>query len=254
MIIAHISDTHLVANSDNGDRGVHDLKATIADINALETQPDLIIHSGDVAHHGRHEEYELARKIMEDAKIPYWVLCGNKDDRALLIQSFGYEQLTSGANGYLQYLIDDFPVQIMMLDSVAEQGNQGDFCHERSAYLKVMAGHDPSRPCVAFIHHPPFLTHNCPQSLHYTDQQTMTRLGDQLSEVPGMVGIISGHVHRFEHGKVGHVPALTMSATNTSRRWDELGHEAENRSIYLIHTIGSDGTMNTQQRMVAGKS
>jgi 3',5'-cyclic AMP phosphodiesterase CpdA len=53
MIIAQISDTHLMLDTPDADRRMHDFASTIADINALDPAPDVIVHTGDIAHNGR---------------------------------------------------------------------------------------------------------------------------------------------------------------------------------------------------------
>jgi 3',5'-cyclic-AMP phosphodiesterase len=50
MIIAQISDTHLAVDTPDADRRSHELALTIADINALDPAPDLIVHTGDIVH------------------------------------------------------------------------------------------------------------------------------------------------------------------------------------------------------------
>jgi len=57
MIIAQISDTHLMLDTPDADRRMHDFASTIADINALDPAPDVIVHTGDIAHNGRADEY-----------------------------------------------------------------------------------------------------------------------------------------------------------------------------------------------------
>jgi Icc protein len=84
MIIAHISDTHLALDTSDADRRTRDFALTIADINALDPAPDLIVHTGDIVHNGRRDEYAQAVALLAKARAPAYVLPGNKDDRANL--------------------------------------------------------------------------------------------------------------------------------------------------------------------------
>ena len=93
MIIAQISDTHLALDTADADQRIRDFTRTIADINGLDPAPDVIVHTGDIVHNGRQDEYTEARAILAKARAPVYVLAGNKDDRANLraaFSPFGY--------------------------------------------------------------------------------------------------------------------------------------------------------------------
>jgi 3',5'-cyclic AMP phosphodiesterase CpdA len=47
MIIAQISDTHIALDTPDADRRIRDFALTVADINALDPAPDVIVHTGD---------------------------------------------------------------------------------------------------------------------------------------------------------------------------------------------------------------
>ncbi len=46
MIIAQISDTYIALDSPDADQRIPDFELTVADINALEPAPDVIVHNG----------------------------------------------------------------------------------------------------------------------------------------------------------------------------------------------------------------
>jgi len=69
MIIAQISDTHLELGTPEGEQRRKDFERTIADINALDPAPDVIVHSGDIVHNGRSDEYAAAQDILSKAKV-----------------------------------------------------------------------------------------------------------------------------------------------------------------------------------------
>lgn len=70
---AHVTDTHV-----GGGTGADDLRRTVADINA---NPDLdfVILSGDVTEFGSDEELLLAKQILDNLAIPWYVIPGNHD-------------------------------------------------------------------------------------------------------------------------------------------------------------------------------
>ena len=72
---AFISDTHI--GSPNGS-AEEDLRRTVADINSI---PDLafVVLTGDITELGKNKELELAKALLSDLKIPYYIIPGNHD-------------------------------------------------------------------------------------------------------------------------------------------------------------------------------
>ena len=103
MIIAQISDTHMALDSPDADQRIRDFERTIADINALDPAPDVIVHSGDIVHNGRQDEYAEAVRSSLRRRAPVYVMPGNKDDRANLARGFFSARL-SGAGFRLHRL------------------------------------------------------------------------------------------------------------------------------------------------------
>ena len=86
----------------DADQRLSDLALTVADINELDPLPDAIVHTGDVVHNGRQDEYAQAEAILAKARAPVYVLAGNKDNRSNLRDAFfggGYSRpiLTSSS-------------------------------------------------------------------------------------------------------------------------------------------------------------
>jgi 3',5'-cyclic-AMP phosphodiesterase len=89
MIIAQISDTHIALDTPDADRRMRDFASTIADINALEPAPDAIVHTGDIVHTGRHDEYAEAVATLAKPPIYQAAFCPNNlDDGQLQRLSF----------------------------------------------------------------------------------------------------------------------------------------------------------------------
>ena len=70
---AQVTDTHV-----GGSSGAEDLKRTVADLNLLK-DIDFVILSGDVTEFGSDEELQLAKVILDELKLPLYVLPGNHD-------------------------------------------------------------------------------------------------------------------------------------------------------------------------------
>ena len=128
MIIAQISDTHIALDTHDADQRIEDFERTIAALNALDPAPDVIVHTGDVVHNGRQDEYAQAVAILAGASAPVYVLAGNKDDRANLHAAFSACGYLAPDSEFIDYAIEDFPVRLIAVDTLSAGSNKGDFC------------------------------------------------------------------------------------------------------------------------------
>jgi 3',5'-cyclic-AMP phosphodiesterase len=141
MIIAQISDTHIALNTPDADQRIRDFALTVADINALDPAPDVIVHTGDLVHNGRQDEYAQAVATLAKARAPVYVLAGNKDNRANLREAFSACGYLAPDSGFIDYAIDDYPVRLIALDTLSSGSHKGDFCPERVGPLAgILAG------------------------------------------------------------------------------------------------------------------
>ena len=141
MIIAQISDTHIALDTPDAGQRISDFRRTIADINALYPAPNLIVHTGDIVHNGRLEEYAQAAAVLAMARAPVYVLAGNKDDRANLRATFASGGYLATDSEFVDYAIEDSPMRLIAVDTLSTRSNKGDFCLKRAKRLTaVIAG------------------------------------------------------------------------------------------------------------------
>jgi 3',5'-cyclic-AMP phosphodiesterase len=148
MIIAQISDTHIALDTPDADRRIRDFALTVADINALDPAPDVIVHTGDIAHNGRQDEYAQAVATLANARAPVYVLTGNRDNRAKLCEAFSHRGYLMPDSDFVHYAIDDYPVRLIVLDTLSSGSNKGGFCHERVRHLIDMIDSETTKPIV----------------------------------------------------------------------------------------------------------
>ena len=156
MIIAQISDTHLALDTPDADQRMRDFALTVADINALDPAPDVIVHTGDIVHNGRQDEYAQAVATLAKARAPVYVLGGNRDHRANLRAAFSASGYLAPDSDFIDYAIDDYPVRLIALDTLSSGSNKGDFCPERARRLIELIDAETTKPIAVFTHHPPF--------------------------------------------------------------------------------------------------
>ena len=249
MLIAQISDTHLIVEGAGSRQRMADFRAAVADINALDPAADVIVHTGDIVHHGTPEEYAAAAEILAEALAPVYVLAGNKDNRANLRAAFeGRGYLPEGTE-FITYAVDDFPVRLVMLDTVDLDSKKGAFCEGRFALLAEQIEQGESRLTAFFQHHPPFEVLVGPDRWHFDDRTIGDRLARTVSGTGDTLGVFCGHVHRLTAGKVGPAPALVASAVASELRYGEYPTAADARPIYFLHHIHAEGGFRTELRI-----
>ncbi len=214
MIIAQLTDFHVgrVIQSEQGPIDLHErMLAAVAHIKKMTPQPDLLMVTGDLSNHGNEADYIRVREALQQLQMPIHIIPGNHDRRTMLRKVFA-DHTYWPSEGFVQYVIEGYPLRIICLDTLADGQHYGMLCEERLAWLAARLDEERERPSLIFMHHPPFTTGLC-----YPDQlmcRNGEAFGDIIARHPQIQAIICGHVHRdvvtFWRG----VPAyVTSSAT-----------------------------------------
>lgn len=254
MIIAQISDTHIDLSTPDAGQRINDFRRTVADINALDPAPDLIVHTGDIVHNGRADEYAQAAAVLDTARAPVYVLVGNKDDRTNLLATFGRNGYLPSNSKFIDYAIEIYPVRLIAVDTLNSQSNKGDFCSERSRRLIDLISAERTKPIAVFTHHPPYLVPDGPVADNFEQPQMMERLRRVLQHSGRVIAVISGHVHRSSVGQVGNIPATVMPSTATTLRWGQYPAHMKSLPVYHIHRYDPVWGFATETRVVAADS
>lgn len=250
MVIAQISDTHIAYDTPDRAQRLSDFKAVIGDINSLDPQPDVIIHTGDVVHNGRTDEYTTAATILAEAKAPTFVMMGNKDERSNMRKVFSSRNYFDPHSPFIDYSIDDYPVRLIALDTASLNSNKGDFCAVRALNLSRMIEADPDKPIALFTHHPPFEVLVGPQREHFESADKRKKLCQALQHSKRIIAIFSGHVHRATSGFVDQIPASVMTAVSTTLRWDTYPNWLHQSPTYQIHRYEGTSGFISETRIV----
>lgn len=250
MIIAQISDTHLALDVPDAERRRRDFASTIADINALDPPADVIVHTGDIVHNGRQDEYAVAVALLAKAHAPVCVLPGNKDDRANLRAAFSAHGYLVPDSEFIDYAIEDYPVRLIALDTLSPGNGRGDFRREQAERLISLIDAEPDRPTAVFTHHPPFEVMVGPDRFHFEDTESMARLREALQHGGRVVGVFSGHVHRAAAGHVGHIPASVVPCIATTLRRGDYPPPMKTRPVYYLHRFDQAWRFATESRIV----
>jgi 3',5'-cyclic AMP phosphodiesterase CpdA len=250
VIVAHISDTHIDLDAPDACQRISDFARTIADLNKLDPAPDVIVHTGDIVHNGRPDEYAQAVAILAKARAPVYVLAGNKDNRANLRAAFSPFGYLSRDSEFIDYAIEQHSVRLIAVDTLSTASNMGDFCHERARRLIEMIDAENSKPIAVLAHHPPFEVKVGPDPINFETTEAIARLQRSLQHSGRVITVFSGHVHRGTAGHVGSIPTTVVPSVATTLRWGKYPPHMKSRPIYYVHKFDPDWGFVTETRIV----
>jgi 3',5'-cyclic-AMP phosphodiesterase len=238
-IIAQISDTHLM-DVDTGDvrapKRIEWLHRCVRDINSLDPEPDAVIHTGDISQHGRHAEYMLAREILADLNMPFYVTPGNRDSRAELGKVFSQDGYLQPGSKFVQYAVDVGPICLVAVDSVCEGNRAGELCDERLGTLDELLSRKPDTSTVLFMHHPPFEVLTSNEPFQFGSRDVVDKFADILRHHPQITQIFCGHAHRSFVSDLADTRALTVPSIAVDLRLD-FPETLDDTPVYQIHSL-----------------
>jgi len=242
MLIAHITDSHIEIPEPTGAGRIADFEKVVADINALEQKPDLVIHTGDLTHCDRKTEYRFARALLARLHMPYHVIPGNKDSRDQMTPVFDL------ADGFIQSVIDTPDWQLVLLDTLSDTTNKGAYCQERRQWLKDTLT-ATQKPVALFMHHPSFEMSDNPYPFQFEDREQAEAFDTLVKPYTQIKGIFCGHAHRNTTGMVGEIPGMTLTAMSLDRRKGTYPQEMDGKPVYQLISFKKDGNFDCRLRV-----
>jgi len=249
MIIAQISDTHILAKSSNDDlaaKRADNLRRCIADINRQAV--DAVVHTGDSVHHGTAEEYAHLSEILSELRAPLFLTPGNRDRHDGIRTAFNDLRYLPRSGDFLHYAIESYPIRLVALDSVSAGERKGVFCERRLIWLQETLAREPHRATILFIHHPPFDVGD-----HYMGGYRLSRDAEQLAAVvrrhSQVEQLLCGHVHRFHRESWAGTTATIMPSVAVDLRKD-VDEALEDAPLYVLHLWSQGNGLVSQMRVV----
>jgi 3',5'-cyclic AMP phosphodiesterase CpdA len=194
VLVAQITDLHVAPDGSFMRQFVDSnelLARAVAYVNSMTPRPDVVLATGDLTDHGTAEEYALLREILGALEIPLFLVPGNHDEVDVLRAEYG----TPGyARDSFDYVVDEFPVRLLALDSTVAGRHDGEIDAAQLAWLDATLTAGPDRPTLLFLHHPPFET-----GVWWMDCIGLTGARELEAVVrrhPQVRLVVSGHVHR----------------------------------------------------------
>ncbi|GLS77550.1 metallophosphoesterase [Oharaeibacter diazotrophicus] len=206
-----ISDSHVGFSKPANPDALGTLKEAVARIKALPEKPAFVIHTGDISHLSRDEEFDDAEKLIQEAGLPVFYVPGEHD---LLDEEPGKSYLRrfgGKARGAGWYSFDFGGVHYVGLVNVVnlQAGGLGNLGAEQLEWLaKDVAGLSSETPIVVFAHIPLWTV--------YPEWGWGTSDGAQALSMLrrfGSVTVLNGHIHQVMQKVEGNVAFHTARST-----------------------------------------
>jgi 3',5'-cyclic-AMP phosphodiesterase len=204
MIICQLTDLHIrptgVASNRVSETNMLCERA-LHRVAAMRPAPDVVII--DLTEVGGTREYAVLAKLLQRIlTIPVYVIPGNHDRRENLRAGL---PVKSADPVYIQYAVEDFPVRLIMLDTVVPGAGHGALRPEQLAWLDDTLAKEPNKPTLIGMHHPSFAC-----GIAHMDKIALRdpeRFEAVIARHPQVARIVCGHHHRTIVGKVAHAVA-----------------------------------------------
>jgi 3',5'-cyclic AMP phosphodiesterase CpdA len=210
MLICQLTDLHVRSRGKAANRVSETNMLTERAFRAVvgfHPRPDIVLLTGDLTESGKEAEYvHLARLIDRYLPMPVFVIPGNHDQRDKLREVLGHLPGVRSDSVYVQYAIEEFPVRIVMLDTLVPGESFGALRAEQLQWLDQTLANDPARPTLIAMHHPPFVC-----GIAHMDRirlRESAAFAEIIARHPQVDRIVCGHHHRAVTGRVAHAIAL----------------------------------------------
>ncbi|GGA36447.1 metallophosphoesterase family protein [Dyella nitratireducens] len=206
-----ISDSHIGFHKAPNPDVVGTLRRSLAMINAQSTRPAFLLHTGDLTHLSKPEEFDTLAGVMQEARVgrSFYVPGEHDvigDNGAEFFRRFGEKQQDGG-----WYSFDQDGVHFVGLINVLnlKAGGLGSLGTDQLAWLKKdLAGLSAETPIVVFAHMPLWPLY--PQWGWGTDDSAEA-LG-YLKRF-GSVTVLNGHIHQIQQKVEGSITFYTARST-----------------------------------------
>jgi Icc protein len=211
LSFAQISDSHMGFNKAANPDVAATLKAAVDKINALSVPPEFLLHTGDISHLARPEEFDTVDQILKGAVAKDVFFVPGEHD---VIGDEGKQyrdRYGKGTQGEGWYSFEKQGVHFIGLVNVVnlKAGGLGNLGGEQLEWLEADVKHlKSSTPIVVFAHIPLWSVY--PEWGWGTDDSAQA-----LSYLKkfGSVSVLNGHIHQIMQKVEGNVTFHTAAST-----------------------------------------
>ena len=205
-LFVQISDSHLGFGQPANPDVLGTFTSAIAGINALREQPQFVIHTGDVTHLAKPEQFDVGRSALGTLRARTVVLPGEHDMLGGP-ENFFAAFPKKGSDGWFSW--DESGVHFVALINVFDFENMGLLGSAQLDWLRRdLRGVKTSTPVVLFAHVPLYALY--PQ-WGWTTEDGAKALA--LLQPFDRVTVLNGHIHQVIRHVEGNVHFATANAT-----------------------------------------
>jgi hypothetical protein len=210
-LFVQISDSHIGFHKDANPDVNATLAKAIALVNALPVQPELVLHTGDITHLARPEQFDQAALLLGALRASELHTVPGEHDvaDAEATEYFKRYGKPSGGRGY--YAFDHGGVHFLALNNVmqARDGGMGGLGDEQLAWaLADLKARSSSTPIVVFAHMPLWSIYQ-PWGWGTADAEPLVNALRRF----GSVSVLNGHIHQIVQKVEGHILFHTARST-----------------------------------------
>ena len=210
LSFVQISDSHMGFNKPANPDVAGTLQAAVDKINALQTPPEFLLHTGDISHLSKPEEFDTVDQILKATGKKVFFVPGEhdvlNDDGKQFLERYG-----KAAKGAGWHSFDQKGVHFIALVNVMnlKAGGLGTLGHEQLEWLEADVKHlKSSTPIVVFAHIPLWSVY--PQWGWGTEDSAQALA--YLKKF-GSVTVLNGHIHQTMQKVEGNVIFHTAAST-----------------------------------------
>jgi len=210
-LFLQISDTHIGFNKEANTDVAGTLKTAIEQVNLMPVRPALTLHTGDITHLSKAEEFELAMDLMRGLRSGELHTVPGEHDITDGTGDEYFARFGKPSNNRGYYSFDHLGVHFVGLVNVLhfQPGGLGAFGEDQLLWLKKdLAARSSSTPIVIFAHMPMWTIQ---ESWGWGTGDAEIALG-YLRRF-GSVTILNGHIHQIVQKVEGNITFHTARST-----------------------------------------
>ena len=204
-----ISDSHIGFNKPANQDVTATLKIALDKINALQTPPELLLHTGDITHSSKPVEFDTAQELIKTARVGETFYVPGEHDIATDDGAMYHERFGKESQGRGWYSFTHKGVHFIGLNNCQQIDAMGKMGADQLSWLKAdLASLSSSTPIVIFAHIPLWMiypewgwgTPDAAEALTYFKRF-------------GSVTVLNGHIHQVVQKVEGNVAFHTATST-----------------------------------------
>jgi len=250
LTLVQITDCHLQNNPHHlyRDYDVESgLNKLITDLLNTVKNPNALLWTGDLVHHGGPDGYHRLRQRIEKLPLPSYWIPGNHDD-AELMQQIG------GLLNQRSFCSDHWVVILLDSSAMPDGKGSGSLAESELRFLRKELERYPDKHCLVVLHHNPL-----PVNSRWQDRIMLANalpFWDVVTSYPQVKAVLCGHVHQDWDLEYCGVQVLTTSSSSVQFKKcsDEMLLEDDPELLgpaYRVLKLHPDGSIATSVKRIA---